>query len=244
MHNSNDNNSLIRHAAATALSKFTDTWWTPLHSCPARQFVHLLMHNLHCGLIGRIPVKWNKDGDEEENNRTTERILKWFYDWGAHYLIHRGATFLARHGSSQAAQFTSLSNSLELCYRHFYAASGGMRAFYECYTKCLSASRPNSEMAKECAAITAVANAPYAEFSWSCEALLQIVPSEAAVERTFSAQGMLMTKRRNRLADSTVINELTLKFNHIAMQVDKQPRKFDSLACVHTLSDDDFVVSE
>ena len=35
-----------------------------------------------------------------------------------------------------------------------------------------------------------------------------------------------------------MINEITLKFNRMAMQLEEQPRTFDSLACVASLSDD------
>jgi len=123
-----------------------------------------------------------------------------------------------------------------------------MRDVYECYAQCVNISRRSQselgslsktvDTAEESAAYTAISNVPNVEFSWACQALLQIVPSEAAVERTFSAQGMLMTKRRNRLDDLSVMNEMTLKFNHMAMQVEEQPRTFDSLACVISLSDD------
>ena len=44
-------------------------------------------------------------------------------------------------------------------------------------------------------------------------ALLSISSSEAAVERTFSAQGDVHTDRRNRLGDDTVEAEMYIKFN-------------------------------
>ena len=44
-------------------------------------------------------------------------------------------------------------------------------------------------------------------------ALLSVAASEAAVERTFSAQGDVHSKRRNRLADKTVEAEMFIKFN-------------------------------
>ena len=44
-------------------------------------------------------------------------------------------------------------------------------------------------------------------------ALLCVAGSEAAVERSFSAQDAIHTKKRNRLADSTVQNEMFIRFN-------------------------------
>jgi len=49
-------------------------------------------------------------------------------------------------------------------------------------------------------------------------AIMAIVPSEAAVERTFSAQGLIQTKLRNRLCANSVNNELSIKFNNKACQ--------------------------
>lgn len=47
--------------------------------------------------------------------------------------------------------------------------------------------------------------------------LLQISASEAAVERTFSAQDQIHNKKRNRLLDAIVEKELFIKFNYRAM---------------------------
>lgn len=52
-------------------------------------------------------------------------------------------------------------------------------------------------------------------------ALLSVAGSEAAVERTFSAQGAVHTKKRNRLLDDIVEQEMFIKFNTAALQ--KQP---------------------
>ena len=49
------------------------------------------------------------------------------------------------------------------------------------------------------------------------KALLSITASEAAVERTFSAQGEVHTKKRNRLLDEAVQQEMFVKFNSRAL---------------------------
>jgi hypothetical protein len=55
------------------------------------------------------------------------------------------------------------------------------------------------------------------ELSIVAKALLCITASEAAVERSFSQQDAVHTKRRNRLLDQAVQNELFVKFNSRAL---------------------------
>jgi hypothetical protein len=47
-------------------------------------------------------------------------------------------------------------------------------------------------------------------------ALLSIVPSEAAVERSFSMQDSIHTKKRNRLSDDSINAEMFIRFNNKA----------------------------
>lgn len=49
-------------------------------------------------------------------------------------------------------------------------------------------------------------------------ALLSIVPSEAAVERSFSMQGLIHSKLKNRMKDRRVERELFIKFNTRALE--------------------------
>jgi len=50
--------------------------------------------------------------------------------------------------------------------------------------------------------------------SHAAVAILSVCGSEAAVERTFSAQGLVHTDLRNRLGNATVEAEMFIKFNH------------------------------
>jgi hypothetical protein len=56
-----------------------------------------------------------------------------------------------------------------------------------------------------------LADAPI--ISHAAVAILSVTGSEAAVERTFSAQGLVHSDLRNRLGDTTVENEMFIKFN-------------------------------
>ena len=115
---------------------------------------------------------------QKTDPNTTENVLKWFYSWGAEYLIHRGAPFLTEHGPDPLIQRTSLMDTLRKSYWHFYAADGGMREVYVCYRDCLNSRRTqwsasssgfnNGDSAQESAAFTAISNAAHVEFSWAC----------------------------------------------------------------------------
>jgi hypothetical protein len=59
------------------------------------------------------------------------------------------------------------------------------------------------------------------ELALVAKALLTITASEAAVERSFSAQDAVHTKKRNRLLDARVQNEMFVKFNTRALE--RQP---------------------
>jgi hypothetical protein len=69
-------------------------------------------------------------------------------------------------------------------------------------------------------------------------ALLSVAGSEAAVERTFSAQDATHTAKRNRLLDATVENEMFIKFNRQALE------KNDNTAQRHYVNiSDDYVAN-
>jgi hypothetical protein len=63
------------------------------------------------------------------------------------------------------------------------------------------------------------------ELSVIAAALLSMPASEAAVERSFSAQGNVHTKLRNRLRDSSVETEMFISFNYDALHGRAPPRQ-------------------
>ena len=64
-------------------------------------------------------------------------------------------------------------------------------------------------------------------------ALLSITASEAAVERSFSMQGIVHSDRRNRLLNSSVQDEMFIKFNHRALG-----KTADTGGCVFELNEE------
>src|SRR6185437_1525079 len=71
--------------------------------------------------------------------------------------------------------------------------------------------------------------------SWTCCALLSIVPSEAAVERTFSAQKFAGSPLRNKIGDETVRNELCVRVNYGVFDQTPLP----PIECIEELEDEE-----
>jgi hypothetical protein len=169
---------------------------------------------------------------------------------GRDYLIHISTPFVGRHGMTESQQRLSLAKALQECYWHFDAGSSGYDVVYQCYASNLNIRRSlestvkRADTSQEAAAFTAISQSPHIEFKTCCRAHLQVVPSEASVERTFSAQGLIMTKRRNRLGDHGVMRELAIKFNQTAMEDEGKPRTFDCLAGVMPMDSDESSDSE
>ena len=78
------------------------------------------------------------------------------------------------------------------------------------------------------------------ELSAVAAALLSITASEAAVERSFSAQGAVHTKKRNRLLDHSVQNEMFVKFNRSALDRRVTLPELSSFSCIDLSPDIDF----
>jgi hypothetical protein len=67
------------------------------------------------------------------------------------------------------------------------------------------------------------------ELSKVAQALLTMPATEAAVERTFSTQGAVHTKLRNRLGDERVQQEMFIAFNHRALEKSVDPAEMHGL---------------
>ena len=64
------------------------------------------------------------------------------------------------------------------------------------------------------------------ELATVAKAIISIPASEAAVERTFSAQSTIHSKKRNLLTDEAVQAELFVKFNGVALGDIDQPKRY------------------
>jgi hypothetical protein len=74
-------------------------------------------------------------------------------------------------------------------------------------------------------------------------ALLSITASEAAVERSFSAQDAVHTKKRNRLLDGSVQNEMFVRFNRRALRRDVTIPALNTFSCVELAPEADFAAT-
>ena len=132
---------------------------------------------------------------------------RWFLDFAAHYalywhiadssdtdfaLVRRTALreWAAFLGRTQGTSFDHLDTDIEdLRKEHAESLAAFPRAVWNLY----------------------LIDAPI--ISHAAVAILSVCGSEAAVERTFSAQGLVHTDLRNRLGDATVEAEMFIKFN-------------------------------
>lgn len=73
---------------------------------------------------------------------------------------------------------------------------------------------------------------PHSELARVAVALLSISASEAAVERTFSAQAAVHSKLRNRMHDSSVQAEMFIKFNSRMLRLTPAADAFRRSGCV------------
>ena len=75
------------------------------------------------------------------------------------------------------------------------------------------------------------------ELATAAIALLGVAGSEAACERTFSAQSLVHTKQRNRLRDDHVEQEMFIRFNSDALESTKQQQQTEAQQIVSLTPD-------
>jgi hypothetical protein len=220
----------MQSSASTALKKFNDTWAPMFFSHHARYFVRLFMATLSGS---QEPIIWSRRNSNAQNEEIKEETLKWFYKWGAEYLINNNiitntsVAALSALLNQQWGHFVAKSSpELKEVFASFkfhlcHLTQQGLQEVNEALIDNGMIRKINYTTHAEDAAIFALARVCYNKaFATAITAILRIVPSEAAVERTFSAQGLIQTDIRNRLSDDTVMDELTIKFNQRALYED------------------------
>jgi hypothetical protein len=76
--------------------------------------------------------------------------------------------------------------------------------------------------------------------SSSSSSILSVAGSEAAVERSFSAQGAVHSKRRNRLLDQVIEQEMFIRFNTTTLNMDSLRSKSLGMQYIELTEDDDY----
>jgi hypothetical protein len=152
--------------------------------------------------------------------------MDWFLQWGVQFLVHYKqhrftsappATHLASveaELTSQYADFKSGQGGF-LLFRHRLSLKGNPKQTWELYSD--------------------------TEIAICVLALFNVTASEAAVERSFSRQGLIHSKLRNRLADSSVKQSMRFSFNTRALDL---PLKPEHGLCMELADDDVAAVEE
>ena len=136
---------------------------------------------------------------------------RWFTDWAAEYAVYWSL--------SAATTLTEARNSTTLEWSRYVSRAPG-----SCFDQldndvaAIRASHAHQQKPFDPRAVWALYLDEAPVLAHAAVALLSIAGSEAAVERSFSAQGSTHSDRRNRLQDEIVEAEMFVKFNRLALQ--------------------------
>lgn len=149
------------------------------------------------------------------------RARDWFLNWGVEFLVYyRRHRFVDDPPSTHAV---SVESVLTGQYSDFKSGQGTFSTFRHRYDALKGNAKQTWELYSENEIATCVL------------ALFNITASEAAVERSFSRQGLIHSKLRNRLADSSVQQSMRFSFNTRALD---SPLRADHGLCME-LADDE-----
>ena len=184
--------------AQAGLNKITGRWFAFKAKSNAIKMCSLFVQR-----IAKNCFPNNSENYENLEGKEVQDVLKWFYNWGAQY-------FIKWHNPS--AKLESIEMLISVHYGNWCSGDNGFELFAN---HVLTLKNCDATMTLDAAIVQAFKNYldSHAAFVEATLALMSITPSEAAVERTFSAQGLIQTNRRNRLSPSTVIQEMIIKFN-------------------------------
>jgi hypothetical protein len=145
---------------------------------------------------------------------------KWFVEWAAKYALywHLSSALTLEEARAQSfAEWTAWNaRTIGSTFEEIDEEVSRLRAFHITSNRRVStAGRHYSAWNPRAAWANHVRAAPI--LSNGAIALLSVAGSEAAVERSFSAQGLVHNKRRNRLLSERVEAEVFIKFNSLAL---------------------------
>jgi hypothetical protein len=253
----------MSYCALVGLRKFDDDEFKPIsQDANARCFVRMLMMQFEHGTTAGSPrMKWNEQPQSQQENFSRD-VVDWFVKWGASWIWKITETPGANDGDCDVP--TNIERRLRSQWNDFIGRrpQSGMRALYQTYTQTLAQLRAADtankvkdvdelgavkfftdtceERAADAALSTVYCNV---EFSIVCRALLAVVPSEASVERSFSAEKLVHTQQRNRLHFSTIDQEMVIKFNRRVFMDDHGDNVAGMIANVIVIHEDDDDVS-
>lgn len=206
------------------------------------------LHSVRDGVIDEIKTQWNKHVNKEAvisctlfsfdpsyfsfSDDERDMAQTWFFRWGKEYLKWYRLTTTDDDAAISALIMKQLGE---------FHKRGGAFSSIDCNHAVLKSEHDRVQQSKEIKQrrrydsrhTWALCTAK--ELPCLVIALLSITASEAAVERTFSRQGFVHSKLRNRLSDSSVQSQMFFSFNSRALE---QPDR-DSNASWEELSDSD-----
>ena len=149
----------------------------------------------------------------------------WFFDWGVEYLRY--------YHLSDSDEPSTLRTTIMKQWSNFNHRSGSFTKIQSMHDLLLNDfheeenKKPPKERRRYNARNTWAMCTAY-ELLTLATALLSITASEAAVERSFSRQGFVHSKLRNRLSDESVQMQMFFSFNTRALE---QPNRHNGASC-------------
>lgn len=218
----------LSQAAKAGKQKFENKKWAPLRNNSwARCFARLLMAQFLHGFDGCPQVTWIEQMAPAETFAGS--VVDWYVHWGAQFIMSDSntATSVTEALVRQRLKDQWISfHGRQPMWRRIYAQYNESLAQYREQTAAettatvqdLGAVNFTVDTCEERAAEAALSTVYTSnEFVRVCRALLAIIPSEAAAERSFSAQKLVHTSLRNCLSWGTIDSEMVIRFNRAGL---------------------------
>ena len=185
-------------------------------------------------------VFWfNEDYTEHFDGEQVTAVNDWFFKWATESIVYYRLSKETERSRIRAVLFTQYSDFM------------GRVGAFQMTTELLDMANPPSAASASSSsrststhsrwdprAVWRYTGVTARELTACALALLSLTASEAAVERTFSKQGLVHTKLRNSLSSESVQAQMFLSFNHRAMSrtvaTDEQGAWVDSAEDIET----------
>ncbi len=140
--------------------------------------------------------------------------MDWFIQWGS--------TFISYYHLSSSDDLGEIGCSLSRQYLDFKSRNSSTNVFSTFDERCITVSGGKAVERKMVRDVWKFYVDVAPELTACVQALLHLTASEAAVERSFSRQGLIHTKQRNRLSDGSVQVQMLFAFNTRALDRDME----------------------
>jgi hAT family C-terminal dimerisation region len=171
---------------------------------------HVHLHAVICTAFFSCDATYYKFDSNDRN-----AAMDWFFDWGK--------KFLSYYNLSISDDISVIGSALSKQYTEFKNRETETNTFTTFNDRCDTMSGGTGRGRRVVRQVWGLYSDVAEELTACVQALLTLTASEAAVERSFSRQGLVHSKLRNRLSDESVQLQMSFAFNTRALE-----REFDA----------------